>query len=178
MPFPNFDPMMKMQKIAASLFLISSFIAGCGEIVSYPDTPVIDYKSFALYRTTDELGNSIFLGKMDIGFTDGDGDVGLEQPDSAAIADSLKFNFFTTMYTMKNGVSEKVPGIAGEQNFRIPYIERKGQNKTLTGTITIEFEYKLIVYDTIFYTFYMSDRQFHRSNTDTSELLIFTGLDL
>ena len=146
--------------------------------MTYPDTPIIDYKDFQLYRTTDALGNSIFLGKLEMKFTDGDGDVGLVQPDSAETVDSLKFNLFSTLYNLNNGVFEKIEGPVGEQNFRIPYIERKGQNKTLKGTITIDFEYKLIEYDTVFYTFYIMDRAFHRSNTDTSDVIILTGLNL
>lgn len=170
--------MLHFRKIAATFLIISSFLGGCGEIVSYPDTPIIDYKDFSLYLTRDDLGNSIFLGKMEIRFTDGDGDVGLSQPDSTIVTDSLKYNFFTSLYSMNNGVPEKIGGPVGEQNFRIPYISREGQNKTLKGSIFIEFEYKLIEHDTIFYTFYMVDRAFHHSNTDTSEVIIFTGLNL
>lgn len=166
------------KKIIAALFTLASIVAGCGEIQTYPDTPVIDYKDFKLYRTTDALGNSIFVGKMELSFTDGDGDVGLAQPDSTVVDDSLKYNFFSSMYSMNNGVFEKIEGPRGEQKFRIPYISREGQNKTLKGTISVDFEYKIIEYDTIFYTFYMMDRAFHRSNTDTSEVLVFTGLDL
>ena len=149
--------------------------------MTYPDTPIIEYKNFSLYSTRDTLGNSIFLGKMEIRFTDGDGDVGLSQPDAdtTIVADSLKYNFFTSLYCMNNGVFEKVGGKVGEQNFRIPYISREGQNKTLKGSIFIEFEYyKPIEYDTIFYTFHMVDREFHQSNTDTSDVIVFTGLDL
>jgi len=175
--FFTFGPMLNIRKFLSLSFVVSAIIAGCGEIVTYPDTPVIDYKSFSLYKTTDDLGNSIFLGKLEVEFTDGDGDVGIEQPDSANLADSLKYNFFTRLYNFNNGVFEEITGSGGEQNFRIPYITREGQNKTLKGTITIDFEYKIIEYDTIFYTFYMMDRGFHRSNVDTSQVIILSGLD-
>jgi hypothetical protein len=170
--------MLRIQKIISIVFILSAFFAGCDEVVKYPARPIIDYKSFALYSTTDDLGNNIFLGKMEVEFTDGDGDIGLIQPDSTIFSDSLKYNFFTSLYNMNNGVFEKIEGSVGEQNFRIPYIVRKGQNKSLKGTIYIEFEYKLIKYDTIFYTFYMKDRANHRSNTDTSDIIVFTGLNL
>jgi hypothetical protein len=169
--------MLKIQKFVTLLFMVSALAAGCGEIVTYPDAPVISYKSFSLYKTTDALGNSILLGQMELKFTDGDGDVGLTQPDSLASADSLKYDFFTSLHAMKNGVFDTIGGAVGKQNFRIPYITREGQNKTLKGSITIDFEYKLIEYDTIFYTFYMQDRAFHKSNVDTSEVIVFTGLN-
>lgn len=146
--------------------------------MTYPDTPIIDYKNFALYQTVDDLGNTVFVGKLELSFTDGDGNVGLLQPDSAGVADTLKFNFFSSLYDLNNGVFEEIEGDKGKQNFRIPYIKREGQNKSLKGEITIEFEYKLIEYDTIFYTFYMMDRSFNRSNIDTSEVIILSGLDL
>lgn len=168
--------MKKLQQFSVGLFILSA-IAGCGEIVSYPDTPVIDYKNFALYQTVDDLGNTVYVGKLELEFTDGDGDVGLLQPDSAGVADTLKFNFFTRLYDLNNGVFEEIEGDEGHQNFRIPYIRREGQNKTLKGEISIEFEYKLIEHDTIFYTFYMMDRSFNRSNTDTSDIIVLSGLD-
>jgi hypothetical protein len=170
--------MLKIRKIAVLIFIFSAILAGCGEILTYPDRPVIEYKNFTLYSTTDDLGNHIFLGKMEISFTDGDGDVGLTQPDSTETSVRMNYNFFTSLYCMNNGKFEEVDSALGQQNYRIPYIVRTGQNKTLKGTIYIEFEYKLIEYDTIFYTFYLTDRNFHKSNTDTSDVIIFTGLNL
>lgn len=163
--------------IALSILIFAGFTA-CEEIVKYPDVPVIEYKSFSLYSTVDELGNDIFLGKLEIDFTDGDGDIGIEQPDSSSLPDSLKYNLFLSLYEKVDGNFQKVNSLDSTQNFRVPYIERIGQNKTLKGTITLDLEYKTIEYDTIYYTFYLLDREFHRSNTDTTEQLIFTGLSL
>jgi hypothetical protein len=159
--------------ISASLAFLFS---GCEEIKSYPEEPFIEYKTFGLYRTTDALGNPILLGQLEFGFTDGNGDIGLNQPDSAAVADTLKYNMFLRLYELKDGVLTKVEGVAGEYNYRIPYIERTGQNKTLKGDIYVDLEYKSIDYDSILYTFYIMDRAFNRSNTDTTGLIVFTGI--
>jgi len=156
--------------------LISLF--GCEEILSYPDEPSIDYKSFDLFLTSDALGNEFFLGKMQFGFTDGDGDIGLKQPTSDDLADTLKYNLFMSMFEIKNGQVVKVGGPAGETAYRIPFIERNGQNKTLKGDIIIDIEYKILNFDSIFYTFYIMDRAFNRSNSDTTHLVVFTGLSL
>ena len=166
-------------KILPFLLLAASF-AACDEIVTYPDTPVIDYKSFSLYSTTDTLGNRILQGTIEFTFTDGDGDVGLLQPsDTVQQPDSVKFNLFTSLYDFKDGEFKKISGIVGEQKFRIPYMERTGQNKTLKGTVTVDLQYfEPITYDTVFYTFYMTDRSYHHSNTDTTDVIVFTGLDL
>ncbi len=164
--------------VTAFLFLLMMAFSSCEKLQKYPDTPTVEYKAFNLYKSQDVLGNNILLGELEIQFTDGDGDIGIEQPDSTATADSLKYNLFMTMWTLKNNAWEKAQDESSVQNFRVPYIERTGQNKTLKGLITVSLEYKTIQYDTIRYTFYLIDRQFHRSNVDTTETIIFTGLDL
>ncbi len=170
---------MKIVNSIKSTFIIILLICNaCGEIVSYPDTPVVSFKSFTLYRGVDILNNPILLGKAEIEFTDGDGNVGLHQPDSANVPDSLKYNLFLTLHEIKNNQAVKVEGPEGEFNYRIPYIERVGQNKTLKGTIYVDIEYKTIDFDTVFYTFYLMDRAFNRSNTDTTQVIIFTGIEL
>ncbi len=164
--------------ISAAFLLLTVLFASCEKIQKYPDTPTIDYKGFTLYQTQDALGNNILLGELEIKFTDGDGDIGIEQPDSSGLADTLKYNLFLNLWTFTNNSWKEIEDDAEIQNFRIPYIERTGQNKTLTGTITVDLEYKTIDYDTIRYTFYLLDRQFHHSNVDTTETIIFTGINL
>ncbi len=164
--------------IAVFLFAFMMIFSSCEKIQSYPDTPSVSYKAFNLYKSQDVLGNTILLGELEIRFTDGDGDIGIQQPDSSVMADSLKYNLFLTLWTLKNNDWTPASDDTPVQNFRIPYIERTGQNKTLTGTVIVSLEYKTIQYDTIRYTFYLVDRKFHKSNVDTTETIIFTGLDL
>ena len=168
---------MRFQILIKWTFLLS-IISGCGEIVSYPDVPSVEFKAFNLYTSTDILGNQILLGKLDMDFTDGDGDVGINQPSSGDLPDTLQFNLFLNLYEVINKIPNKIEGPVGELKYRIPYMERIGQNKTLQGTITVDIEYKSIEYDSIFYTFYILDRAFNRSNTDTTRLIIFTGIEL
>jgi hypothetical protein len=68
-------------------------------------------------------------------------------------------------------------------DYRIPYMERTGQNKILKGTISVTFLY--LFYspedtDTIKYEFYIKDRAQHISDTAiTSEIpLSVNGLYL
>ena len=162
------------------VFLISFFgiIVGCEDIVRYPDTPMIEYKKNTLYLTNDSLGNRVVKIKLELEVTDGDGDIGLKQPSPADIADTLKnFNFFLTLYDFSNGEFKKVEGL-GIQNYRIPYIKIEGQNKSLKGTIQLDIEHKSIIYDTIFYSFYLYDRAKNKSNTDSSEVIVLSGIDL
>ena len=169
--------MKLLLKIGTFLFFLAFLLGSCEEIVSYPEIPAIDYQSFELFTTTDALGNNILLGKLNFNFTDGDGDLGLEEPDSTDMPDSLLYNLYLSLYEKIDTGFVKVEDLSS-LSFRVPYIERNGQNKTLTGVITIDLEYKIIEYDTFFYTFYIVDRQFNKSNVDSSEVLIFTGISL
>lgn len=169
-------------KIGLFLFSLAIFFAACEEIKTYPEIPSVDYQSFSLYATIDALGNKILLGKLEFEFTDGDGDLGLEQPEldnpsDSLPPDSLIYNLYLSLYEKNDTGFAKTEDI-NSLNFRVPYIERVGQNKTLKGRITIDLEYKVIEYDTFFYTFYIVDRQFNKSNVDSTDILIFTGIDL
>lgn len=159
--------MNKILKILLVSFGGAIIASSCEEIQSYPETPEVDYKSFSLFRTTDALGNEILLGRLEFEFTDGDGNVGDSIPASES---DVKYNLFLSLYDYVDNDFEKIEDISS-LNFRIPYIERKGQNKTLKGTITVDLEYKKIEYDTIFYTFYIKDRDQNQSNTDTTDII-------
>jgi len=164
-------------KLISTIFLIlfaGAIIYSCEEIKSYPEEPEIEYKSYTITETTDILGNKIFLLTLAIGFVDGDGNIGLNQPDSTNIPDSLKYNIFMTSHYKEDGRYIEISDQAGSQNYRIPYIEREGQNKTLKGTISVELEFKTIKYDTMMYSMYIRDRDLNRSNVDSTEDVIFT----
>lgn len=77
-------------KIGLFAILSSMVLVACEEIKSYPETPSVKYvPPFNLFKTTDVLGNEIIIGKLKFEFTDGDGDLGIDQPDSSGLPDSL-----------------------------------------------------------------------------------------
>jgi len=151
----------------------------CQEIdPQYPDEPVIDYQGFSLYITTDQLNNKTLVGNLSFGFTDGDGNVGLHPLSDTTgknLPDTVKFNFFLQLYDLDGYEYVKVPeSEGGVLKYRIPYLD----NQPLSGIIDLEISYPVIPYDTIFYTFYIFDRDLHRSNTDTTEVIVLSGIDL
>jgi hypothetical protein len=168
--------MKYLSKILLIGILLTAVIAGCEEIKSYPEIPEIKYTPpFQIFITEDALGNEIYLGKIKFEFTDGDGNLGLRQPaDTFTRPDSAIYNIYMELFEKNDTGFAKSD--TEELKYRIPYIEREGQNKTLTGTITIDLEYRTLEYDTIFYTFYIVDRDYNKSNVDSTEVLIFTGL--
>ncbi|PID91097.1 MAG: hypothetical protein CSA96_10180 [Bacteroidetes bacterium] len=167
------------QKVIPSLILLLLFGA-CNEIEpEYPDEPLIDYQSFVLYISVDELGNKSLFGKLSFEFTDGDGNLGLKALDDDStttnLPDTLKYNFFLQVHHYDNGAFIKVPEEEGGiLKYRIPYLDKH----PLKGTLDLEIYYPVVTYDSLFYSFYIYDRDFNRSNTDSTELVILSGIDL
>ena len=142
----------------------------CKKIESLPEIPSISFKSFILIDTIDPLGNEVKKGELIFDFEDGDGDIGLTQPDSLS-ADSTNFNLFFTLFCKTDGEFTKVSedDLETPLNYRIPYIEKEGQNKALKGEIQVDFDYLLTFeYDTIKYSFFIVDRALHKSNIETT----------
>lgn len=164
---------MKIIKILTLFLLLSLLAIACGKIEQLPDEPYIEFRSFKVFDTVDILGNSYQGGKLRFYFEDGDGDIGLDPPESAE-EDST--NLFFDLYRKVNGTMVKVPANdpLNPSDYRIPFIERSGQNKILRGTIDVTFLYLFYLEentDTIRYDFYIKDRAGNFSNTEsTSEI--------
>lgn len=154
-------------------------LVSCEEIdPEYPDEPVVDYQSFGFYILTDELGNKNLVGRLTYDFTDGDGNIGLYPlSDTLSInqPDTVKYNFFLHVHELKNYEYVPIPDEEGGiLKYRIPYLDKQ----PLTGTMDLDIYYPVIVNDTFFYTFYIYDRDFNRSNIDTTDVIVLSGIDL
>ncbi len=160
------------------LFFLTISFRQCQELPEYPDVPIINYESFSLSITTNNLGQEVLTGKLNFSFTDGDGNVGLNPwPDSVAIElpDTQRYNLFLHTHDFQGNEFVKIPDDdGGVLKYMIPYMDKK----PLSGTITVTIEYPFINYDTIFYTFYMYDRNLDRSNTDTTAVMILSEIEL
>ncbi len=151
-------------------------LVSCTKIEHLSPIPSISYTSFTIFDTTDILGNESKAGRLKFYFEDGDGDIGLKVP-SEGQADST--NLFFSLYRKTDGVM--VP--ANEDDplypspYRIPYMERLGQNKILKGTISVTFLYLFYTpADTIKYEFFLKDRALNESNVaSTGEIIISTN---
>jgi hypothetical protein len=164
---------MKIYKILSFSILLCLLSFACGKIEQLPDEPYIEFRSFKVFDTTDILGNDSKGGRLRFYFEDGDGDLGLDPPESVE-EDST--NLFFDLYRKVNGIMVKVPAndVLNPSDYRIPYMQRTGQNKILRGTIDVTFLYLFYLKentDTIRYDFYIKDRAGNISNTaSTSEI--------
>ncbi|MBE9468130.1 MAG: hypothetical protein IMY72_07400 [Bacteroidetes bacterium] len=157
--------------------LIMSLLMCCTKIESYPNTPEVHFKSYTTDRFIDNSDNDIKLAEIIFSFVDGDGDIGLRQSDSLEpYVGKYKNNFFSSLYIKSNGKYIEVKNIF-LSNYTIPYIEPKGQNKTLKADVKITFEYTnsdtLFNYDTLMYKYYIIDRALNQSNIDSTCDIVF-----
>lgn len=163
---------LRWSYIVLYIILIWSF-TNCKKIHVYPDTPEITFNDFTVTDTIDALDNRILQGSLSFDFVDGDGDIGLKDSDTTAPFDSTYYyNLYITEYYAQNDSfiqSEPIVPL----NFRIPYVAATGQNKTLKGTVKISLIYNFpITKDSLYYSFYIYDRAFHKSNVEETSLII------
>lgn len=164
---------MRFLKYPVTVFIAAILLYSCGKIEKLPPEPSITFKSFEVFDSITFLG-TIRVGRLNFSFKDGDGDLGLPSPEESYLEDST--NLFFTLFRRTGGalvpVSESDP--LKPSDYRIPYMDRQGQNKILRGTISITFLYLFYTpTDTIKYEFYLKDRADHVSNSaSTCEIVL------
>lgn len=160
-------------KIFPVIIIFSLLVLGsCGKIETLPEEPYIEYTSFTVFDTTDILGNSIKGGELKFYFEDGDGDLGLPTPSESIDFDSI--NLFITLYRLNNGIISPADDDdpLKPTGYRIPYIEKIGQNTILKGNISVIFQYLFYSEeDSIRYDFYVKDRAGNISNTVSTTII-------
>jgi hypothetical protein len=164
---------MREIKYLIVIFIFTLSLDSCRKIEQLPSVPHIDFTSFTVFDTTDILGNNSKGGKLRFHFEDGDGDIGLDAP-AGIQTDST--DLFFTLFRKKGGIMSPAPDNdpLKPSAYRIPYMERLGQNKILKGTISVTFLYLFYnTSDTIRYDFYILDRALNVSNVvSTSEIVL------
>ncbi len=166
---------MKILRYIFAASVLAIALISCRKIESLPDTPHIEFRSFDVFDTTDILGNSYKGGRLNIYFEDGDGDLGLSAPIGE---NDDTVNMFLTLYRKSGNLFLPVPenDPLRPSDYRIPYMERLGQNKILKGIISVTFMY--IFYepentDTVKYELSIKDRNQNFSETiSTAEIAL------
>lgn len=157
--------------ILIAILVFSLF--SCRKIEKLPAEPKVEFRSFSLFDTVDILGNDAKAGKLKFYFEDGDGDIGLSDPDSTGSMASS--NLFLQLFRKTDGIF--VPAAISDplypSEYRIPFMETPGQNKIMRGTIDVTLIYFFYNNtDTLYYDFWIRDRSGHDSNTATTCVVI------
>lgn len=166
---------MKQSAAALIIIVILASYTGCIKVEQISPIPSIEFTSFEIFDTLDILGNVSKGGRLLFRFEDGDGDMGLGAPVGTQ-QDTT--NLHLELYRKKDGLMEKVTDkydpLLPYASYRIPYMERLGQNQILRGTISVTFIYQSYNEDdTIKYDFYINDRALNISNTEeTVEIIV------
>jgi hypothetical protein len=168
---------MRKSIVIIGVFLLVTL--SCEQVIpEYPDEPVVEYQSFSFFVSVDQLGNKTLVGRLAFEFTDGDGNLGLpELPQNTDpdLPDTVKYNFFLQLYDLQEFEYVKIPAEdGGVLKYRIPVLDKKPTK----GLMELDISYPIIVHDTIFYTFYVYDQDLNRSNTDSTDVQVLSGIDL
>lgn len=170
------------------LFFLLVFLAGCQEKVEYPIEPRITYQGLSYLMGAD----STLTGEVvvSIGYTDGDGDLGLDDSDDGypfgandphyynMMVDYLKWDgttFVETPLLSWNQQTQSYDTISF--NARFKRLVFNDEVKPISGTI----DYTMMVYnplspdDTIKLRIHLVDRALHESNVVESGAIWFNA---
>ncbi len=154
---------MRLSKLTLPL-LFSLLIAaeGCKKDDQFSEVPHIEYKDFVV------TADSAFVL---LDFTDGDGDLGLGDSDTAG---EFRYNFFIKYFEKQNGTFVERQ-FTPPFNYRIPVLN-DGKAKALSGEIRVSitpFYYDFLSdFDTIRYEIYVKDKALNESNHVTTPDII------
>ncbi len=165
------------------ILLVFVILFSCSKEKEYPVIPDIKYNQF-FYNSSNEEGNLI------IGFTDGDGDIGLTSNHIFPPFDSTSiyhYNFYIDIYEKINGIYKRfvVFNSSTQQNdtivfkYRIPFIEPVSANGSLKGEFTTKINIGLMLpflhTDTLMFKAYIYDRALHKSNVINTPDFVFNA---
>lgn len=137
-------------------------LMSCSDEETFPVTPVISFKS--LEKFTSLSGSDSLI--LTFSFTDGDGDIG------SAPADTFGRDVYARLFESINGVFVEAP-LSAPLEYRVPFLEPRGNNQTLKGDISINIDYNILQpNDTIFYQVILEDRAGNRSNEMVTSTVI------
>lgn len=160
---------MQGAKVFGAALAVAVLGMACLKTEQFPKEPHITFKSYV---------QSADSASLTISFTDGDGDIGLNQGDTLAPynpGSHWYHNFFVDQYKKVNG-QWVLQQFALPLYYRIPVITPTGQNKALQGDIAVQISPQVLPPpapgDTTRFSVRIADRALHESNTVYSGELI------
>lgn len=157
------------------LFFLGAFLAvfsGCMKKQSYPDIPAISLLGLELIYDTAQV---VRTGILSISYQDGNGDIGLNPPDTFPPYQRngpYYYNYVFTYFEKQNGVFKQVDLLI-PFSLRIPVLTPNDPNKAIKGFImdTIGL-YPPPLHDTIKFEAFIYDRALNKSNVITTPEII------
>jgi hypothetical protein len=150
--------------IASTLFLFS-----CEKVEDYPEIPEIKFRSFEVIPGDGEY--IIAEGVLTFDFVDGDGNLGFAENFDDDTTNNI-IDFIYTEYYKKDGVFVEKKG----SPFYLPYFQEGVYRKNLKGKIDIYLPHTILSPDTVYYAFYIIDRDANKSNMETTSEIVYSEL--
>lgn len=148
--------------IALLVPAVIAAVPGCQKEDKYPVTPEIEFKSLDIYKNSSGQDSLELI----FSFTDGDGDLGTPE------IDLTSRDIFVKIFELRNGVFVE-PVLPAPLEYKLPYLEPRGNNKSLKGDIKLNVDYNITwPNDTIRYSLYIKDRAGNQSNTITTSVIV------
>ncbi len=166
--------MLKKVKIVTILaFAVLAGLSSCIQFQNYPIEPHIKFVSFTKIPTTSGVDDK---GTLLFSFTDGDGDLGLDDTQTDPPYDTASiyyYNIFIRYYEKQNGEYNEVV-LTPSNNGRYPNLTPDGSKKGIQGNIAVDLYINnpFSIYDTIRYEVYIVDRALNHSDTITTPDII------
>jgi hypothetical protein len=155
------------------VFVLLSGLSGCVKEENYPNEPQIKFVS---YTNVFEGGQYAVKGILEISFTDGDGDIGLNPGEDYYPYDTggpYYYNYVITYFEKQNGVF-KLIDLNPPFSIRIPVLNKEFPGKPIKGIIsdTLELDPRPL-FDTIKLEAFIYDRKLNKSNViSTPEIIL------
>jgi len=156
-----------------SLFLglgMSMVLGGCRPDKDFSDTPTLEYTTSIQYKE-DRQGTFADIVEVELYFTDGDGDIGLDEDQTSTpnFCESCPYynNLMAEIYVEEGGVKE----FYSTYNARIKNLTPTGQNKTLEGKLFFQIDVTTRTSDSLHFTFQLIDRALNKSEVAESGLI-------
>ncbi len=173
---------VSMSRIRLSLAVVV-MLSGCLKPEEFPDEPILTFKSLEQkYEAVLNDPDPERFIYVTVGFTDGDGDIGLDPQDTLSpfgVGEAHNFNFVCDFKMLIDG---QWTDIGSEWPNRIKRISPSGQDPTLNGEIIVKVGpypeprvgpvQPILTGDTMRVSVSLEDRSLHMSNTVTSEAFV------
>lgn len=146
-------------------FILLMALVACDKSGNFPDQPVITFKSAEIVEGWDSiLQQPATYCTLTIGFTDGDGDIGV------VIDSTTDNNLLVDYYELKNNSWDTLTEI--DFSSKIPVLTPEGQNKSLTGDISLEVNIDNRGSDSIQFEMQLLDRSGNASNIIATDIIV------
>ncbi|NBR82756.1 MAG: hypothetical protein EBT52_03415 [Flavobacteriia bacterium] len=160
----------KMHKLYLFFMLLPAF--SCIDEKQFSNVPFLRFEESEWIQVQVQGVGTVDRLRVRLYFTDGDGDVGLEdeQTDPPFDADSpFHYNLWVRYLEQSGDTLLELPDT--EFSIRVPDLTPKGQNKTLEAEIEYDIDLSQAASDSVEFRFILVDRSLQLSNEVSSGLI-------